>query len=245
MLHRNSAPQEIQSLAHRRCYHSVCKIVAPPLFPLIHHRLIRIPSNRCRASLPHPTSDLDSNAKTGFHALSSFYPSRRVSSRRPAFKSCRVFRHDCPSLAIHLPLLSSFLSRPHLHLYLFLLSVHPGSSSSSSLLVFHRSSSFHRYFFLFSSFFFIAALLTLPSHRRGPFQFPPCRARIYPSIYLSSPFFFTRFRGYSVNDHRGNLKITRPGLRSKRRPVRGLRDGNSQGKGGDISISRTNQNIKI
>lgn len=68
MLHRNSTSQEIQSLAHRRCYHSVCKIVAPPLFPLIHHRLIRIPSNRCRASLPHPTSDLDSNAKTGFHS---------------------------------------------------------------------------------------------------------------------------------------------------------------------------------
>lgn len=32
----------------------------------------RIPTNRCRASLPHPTSDLDSNAKTGFHALRLF-----------------------------------------------------------------------------------------------------------------------------------------------------------------------------
>ena len=108
------------------------------------------------------------------------------------------------------------------------------------------------FFFSFLFFFFflvhpfcIAVLLTLPSHRRGPFQFPPCRARIYLSISLSIslPLFFTRFRGYSVNDHRGNLKITRPGLRSKRWPVRGLQDGNSQGTGGDIS--RTNQNIKI
>lgn len=193
MLHRNSAPQEIQSLAHRRCYHSVCKIVAPPLFPLIHHRLIRIPSNRCRASLPHPTSDLDSNAKTGFHALSSFYPSRRVSSRRPAFKSCRVFRHDCPSLAIHLPLLSSFLSRPHLHLYLFLLSVHLCSSSSSSLLVFHRSSSFHRYFFSFLFFFFYRS----PAHaaesppRALPISSLSCS---YLSVYLSLfPLFFHAF----------------------------------------------------
>lgn len=140
----------------------------------------------------HSTSDLDSNARTGFHAFSSsFYPLER-GFKEERSRSCRVFRHDSPSLAfIHLPSpLSSSSSFSSISLSL----IRPRLGPYFSLLVFHWSSSFHRYFFLFFSFFRAHFLYRSPARVA---ESPPPRAlpisslscSIHPSIHPSSTFF--------------------------------------------------------
>lgn len=182
----------------------------------------------------HPTSDLDFNAKTGLHGVRHhFFPFRVTPPGRDlkaGVGSLRVFRRVCPVFS---PLISC---HPY---FLFFLSLIRNTSSSVSLLS-YSPSSFHRYiFFSLSPFCIVGLVARWRVTDPGPSNFLP--VVLVPIRPL--PLFFTRFRGYSVNDHRGNLKITRPDLRSKRSPVKGLRWKFHRRTG--VSITGTNQNIKI
>lgn len=180
-------------------------------------------ADRCCALLPIPTSDLDFNAKTGFHGVRHRLFLPRVSPRgrglKEGVRTRRVFRRDCPSRSF-LSLLSSLSSSsPFFSPSLSSMTRLPGSSSFPS--------SIQRLVFIAIYIFFFLSLtpgfVDSPSRCRvtaaGPSNFLPVmlvyiRALSLFLFSLRSFFFFTRFRGYSVNDHRGNLKITRP-LRSK------------------------------
>lgn len=136
----------------------------------------------------HPTSDLDFNAKTGLHGVRHhFFPFRVTPPGRDlkaGVGSWRVFRRDC---LFFLPLspvspIFSFFS------LLFVTRLAQSLCSPIRRLVFIAI------FFLSLTLLYRRFGRALASHRPGPFQFPPCRARIYPP---SSSFFhaFSRIFG--------------------------------------------------
>lgn len=182
----------------------------------------------------HPTSDLDFNAKTGLHGVRHhFFPFRVTPPGRDlkaGVGSWRVFRRDC---LFFLPLspvspIFSFFS------LLFVTRLAQSLCSPIRRLVFIAI-----FFLSLSPFCIVGLVARWRVTDPGPSNFLPV---VLVSI-RPLPLFFTRFRGYSVNDHRGNLKITRPDLRSKRSPVKGLRWKFHRRTG--VSITGTNQNIKI